>query len=54
MGDDERNDEQNESNNTLFDDISDTIQDHPKETEIGILIGVGIWICTCCTNVVQW
>ena len=54
MGDDERNDEQNESNNTLFDDISDTIQDHPKETEIGILIGVGIFICTCCTNVRQW
>lgn len=51
MGDDERNDEQNKSNNTLFDDFSDTIQDHPKETGFGILIGVGILIYT---NVRQW
>lgn len=51
MGDDDRNDEQNETNNTLFDDISDTIQDHPKEIGIGILIGLGISIYT---NVGQW
>lgn len=51
MDDEERKDEQNQSENTVFDDVFNTIQEHPKETGIGAAIAVAVLIYT---NIQQW